>query len=78
MRTVAENIIDIWKGRQGSWVRPYATVAAFMVLGAIFIWVWPRFAEHRVAVLEAYELFFFAVYWVVQTKEHWREQVEPS
>ena len=31
--------------------------------------------EHMVLVLEATEIALFACFWLVQTKEHWRETV---
>ena len=31
--------------------------------------------RHMVLVLEATEITLFAVFWLVQTKEHWRETV---
>jgi hypothetical protein len=46
-----------------------------MILGAILIW-WTRiFDEHTVFALEAYEIAFFAFYWIVQTAENWNEEV---
>lgn len=34
--------------------------------------------DHSILVLEATELTLFAVYWIVQTREHWHERVESS
>jgi hypothetical protein len=55
------------------WV--YTTVAALMILGGVLIPLTRVFDEHTVFALEAYEIGFFAVYWVVQTKEKWNEEV---
>lgn len=61
--------------RDTPYYRIYATVAALMVLGGILI-PWTRvFGDHTVFALEAYEIGFFAVYWIVQTRENWDEEV---
>lgn len=64
------------RDEQGKWwFRIYTTVATLMILGAILIW-WTRiFDEHTVFALEAYEIAFFAFYWIVQTAENWNEKV---
>jgi hypothetical protein len=51
----------------------YLAIAALMALGGILI-PWTRvFDEHTVFALEAYEIGLFAIYWIVQTKENWKE-----
>jgi hypothetical protein len=59
-----------------SWV--YIVVAALMVLGAILIWLTRIFDEHTVFALEAYEIAFFALYWIAQTADNWSEEVIPT
>lgn len=55
------------------WV--YATIAAAMVIApAIMFPLGPQW-RHMVLVLEATEITLFAVFWLVQTKEHWGETV---
>ena len=48
------------------WFRVYAVVAALMVLGGILIWLTRIFDEHTVFALEAYEIAFFALYWIAR------------
>jgi hypothetical protein len=55
------------------WV--YTAVAALMTVGGILIPATRIFDEHTVFALEAYEIGFFAVYWIVQTIENWSEKV---
>ncbi len=53
----------------------YAAVAAAMVIApAIMFPLGPRW-DHMVLVLEATEIALFAVFWLVQTREHWSETV---
>jgi hypothetical protein len=53
-------------------------VAALMVLGGILIWLTRIFDDHTVFALEAYEITFFALYWIAQTAENWFEEVIPT
>jgi hypothetical protein len=46
-----------------------------MVLGVILIPTTRVFDDHTVFALEAYEIAFFAFYWIVQTVENWNEKV---
>jgi hypothetical protein len=55
------------------WV--YVGIAALMIFGGVLIAVTRAFGEHTVFALEAYEITFFAVYWIVQTAENWKERV---
>jgi len=52
-----------------------SAVAALMVLGGILIPTTRVFDDHTVFALEAYEIAFFAFYWIVQTVENWNENV---
>jgi hypothetical protein len=53
----------------------YLGIAGAMALGGAFI-SWTRiFGERTVFVLEAWEIGLFAVYWIVQTKASWDEEV---
>jgi hypothetical protein len=66
---------DHWKERDKVWFRTYSAVAALMVLGAAFIVTTRVFHRHTTFALEAYEIVFFAVYWIFQTAESWNETV---
>jgi hypothetical protein len=67
--------VDHWNEQNRVWFQVYAAVAALMILGGILI-PWTRiFDEHTSFALEAYEIAFFAVYWIVQTAENWNEKV---
>jgi hypothetical protein len=53
----------------------YLGIAGAMALGGAFI-SWTRiFGERTVFFLEAWEILLFAVYWIVQTKASWDEEV---
>lgn len=70
-----ERADNVNRDRDRVWFRIYATVAALMILGGVLI-SWTRiFKEHTVFALEAYEIAFFAFYWLVQTAENWKEKV---
>jgi hypothetical protein len=80
---ILANVIENWRKRSQdrrnkvwSWV--YMVVAGLMVLGGIFIWLTRIFDEHTVFALEAYEIGFFALYWIAQTAENWPEEVIPN
>ena len=64
-----------WQRSDRTWFRLYAAVAALMALGGLFIWLTRIFGEHTVFALETYEIVLFAVYWILQTKENWDEEV---
>jgi hypothetical protein len=53
----------------------YATIAAAMVIAPAIMVPLGSDWRHMVLVLEATEIALFAVFWLVQTKEHWRETV---
>lgn len=55
--------------------RIYWAIVALMALGGIFIWLTRIFDEHTVFYLEAWELGLFVVYWIVETKVKWTEEV---
>jgi hypothetical protein len=67
--------VEHWAQREKAWFRVYAVIAALMVLGGILIPTTRIFGEHTVFALEAYQIAFFAVYWMVQTAENWGERV---
>jgi hypothetical protein len=54
-----------------------AMVGALVVILALAATLGDRW-DHSILVLEATELTLFAVYWLVQTRDHWRERVRPS
>jgi len=53
----------------------YASIAAAMVLAAAIMFPLGSSWRHMVLVLEATEITLFAIFWLVQTKEHWGETV---
>lgn len=53
----------------------YATIAAAMVIAPLIMFPLGSQWQHMVLVLEATEITLFAVFWLVQTKEHWGETV---
>jgi hypothetical protein len=64
--------------RRPYWWKWYAGVAVLMVLGAAFIGLSNVFGEHKVLVLEAYEIILFGIYWSIQTAEKWDEHVRDT
>jgi hypothetical protein len=68
-----------WGHRQKGdrvWFRRYTVVAVLMAVGGILIWLTRIFGDHTVFALEGYEIALFALYWVLQTKENWSEEVQ--
>jgi len=53
----------------------YATIATVMVLAPAIMFPLGSQWRHMVLVLEATEITLFAVFWLVQTQEHWGETV---
>ena len=53
----------------------YASIAFSMVAAAVVMFPMGSGWDHMVLVLEATEITLFAVFWLVQTKEHWNETV---
>jgi len=73
---IVAKAIEHWEERDEEvWFWVYAVVAVLMVLGGILIPTTRVFDEHTVFALEAYEIAFFAFYWIVQTVENWDEEV---
>lgn len=77
---IVANVVENWRRRsrdgRNVWSWVYIVVAGFMVVGAFAIWLTRYFEEHTVLVLEAYEIWWFAVYWIAQTVENWSEEEE--
>ncbi|HEX6338375.1 MAG TPA: hypothetical protein VFZ85_15550 [Jiangellaceae bacterium] len=72
---IVAKVIEYWNKRDEVWFWFYAAVAALMVLGGVVIPTTRIFGDHTVFALEAYEIAFFAIYWIVQTAENWNETV---
>jgi hypothetical protein len=73
---IVAKAIEHWNKKDDEvWFWVYAVVAVLMVLGGILIPTTRVFDEHTVFALEAYEIAFFAFYWIVQTVEYWNEEV---
>jgi hypothetical protein len=53
----------------------YTAIAATMLLAPAVMFPLGSDWNHMVLVLEATEITLFAIFWLVQTKEHWRETV---
>lgn len=60
-----------WRTSVHFWL--YLVVAASMAFGGAAIALFRIGGEHTVFVLEAYEIVLFAVFWLIQTWEHWDE-----
>lgn len=72
---IVGKVVEHWNERDKAWFWVYAAIAAVMILGGILI-PWTRvFDDHTTFALEAYEITFFALYWIVQTAENWNEEV---
>jgi hypothetical protein len=66
-------MINAWKHWEdkGVYFWIYAIIAALMVIVAGVIFAVKSEWDHAVLVLEAAEIALFAVFWLVQTVEHW-------
>jgi hypothetical protein len=53
----------------------YASIAAAMVIAPIIMFPLSSSWNHMVLVLEATQISLFAIFWLVQTREHWGETV---
>jgi len=71
--------INAWQRRAGPAPRVYcllyASIAILMVLAAVDMFPLGSRWTHMVLILEATEITLFAVFWLVQTNEHWHETV---
>ena len=67
----------IERRREGAtvWFPLYAVCGLLMVIGGALIGLTRVFDEHTVFALEAYEIAFFALYWIAQTVDNWDEKV---
>ncbi|OWY62217.1 hypothetical protein B7486_59620, partial [cyanobacterium TDX16] len=57
-----------------SYLSVYGAIAVAMVVTGIVVWRARPFEQHTVFALEAIEIGLFALFWVVQTIEHWNEE----
>jgi hypothetical protein len=73
---IIANVLEQYGRRDRKWSRRYLIVAGLMILGGIVIPAFRIGNEYTVGVLEAYEIVFFAVYWIAQTSENWNEEVQ--
>jgi hypothetical protein len=53
----------------------YASIASAMVIAAAIMFPLGSSWQHMVLVLEGTEITLFAIFWLVQTREHWGETV---
>ena len=69
--------LNAWQRRDDPALRVYfwlyASIAFLMVAAAIVMFPLGSSWDHMVLVLEATEITLFAVFWLVQTTEHWDE-----
>ena len=65
--------VELWKESDRKYFLTYMVVGLVMFWGGIAIFVAP-IGDHKVLILEAYEILWFALYWIVQTIEHWNEK----
>lgn len=76
--------IVVWINRRISrprFGRLYGMIAAFMILSAVVVAVAVAVADewnHATLFIEALEIGAFAVFWTLQTVEHWGSGVAPS
>lgn len=56
----------------------YVFIALAMVAAALVLLLFARHWDYKVLVLEIVEIALFATFWLVQTREHWNERVEPG
>jgi hypothetical protein len=70
---------NAWDRRGGPAPRAYfwlyASIAAAMVIAPAIMFPLGSDWRHMVLALEATEIALFAVFWLVQTREHWNETV---
>ncbi|HYN31463.1 MAG TPA: hypothetical protein VES40_02460 [Ilumatobacteraceae bacterium] len=71
--------INAWQHRRDAAPRIYfwlyASIAFLMIAAGVVMFPLGSSWDHMVLVLEATEITLFAVFWLVQTKEHWHETV---
>jgi len=72
---IIAKVAEHWDKRDEAWFWIYAAVAALMVVGGALIPTTRIFGDHTVFALEAFQIAFFAIYWIVQTAENWNEKV---
>ena len=69
----------ISRGETKGYQKTYRAIALAMVGSVVVILTLAAILgdrwDHSILVLEATELTLFAVYWIVQTKDHWHERV---
>jgi hypothetical protein len=53
----------------------YSSIAAAMLIAPAIMFPLGSNWRHMVLVLEATEITLFAIFWLVQTREHWDETV---
>jgi len=59
------------------YTRPYLVISLVMLTIGPFLWLVPFEWDHRVFFVELSELIPFAVFWLIQTYEHWDDGVRP-
>ena len=69
---------NLWR----KWLyRGYWLIAACMLIGALVSWIGDWIGGnsflhgYNVGALEAWEIFFFSAYWIIQTVENWNEPI---
>lgn len=70
---------NAWQRRADPAPRPYfwlySAIAAAMVIAPLIMFPLESSWNHMVLILEAIEITLFAIFWIVQTKEHWGETI---
>lgn len=72
---IVANVVTHKDERGTPWTAMYSSVAALMVLGGVVALLGHPFGRHEVFALEAWEIGWFAAYWLAQTVENWNERV---
>ncbi len=70
-----ETRTDEKRRRSKAFFLTYAVIATLMIVGGGTIKFGFKEYKYQIFVLEAYEIVFFAIYWIVQTVENWNEKV---
>lgn len=72
---IVANVLELWNRRSRKLGVTYLGIAGAMIAGGAVISIWRLGNEHTLFWLELWELALFALYWCIQTKENWKEEI---